>query len=150
MILLTQICIHSTLACCDLQKCSLFGTHSTVFRSRTSAHAGHLWLKPPSALPLLFASVLLPILWTHIYILKSSVERDMTTRWPPTLTILYMYCTVGTECHSHTPGSHSVCVVRTPLGVDWKIFSSGKKPMLSGFPTLNAQSTLPHTGNEWN
>jgi len=34
-----------------------------------------------------------------------------------------MYCTGGTECLSCTPGSHSVCAVRTPLGVDWKILS---------------------------
>ena len=33
----------------------------------------------------------------------------MTAGRPPTLTILYMYCTGGTECLSHTPGSHLVC-----------------------------------------
>ena len=49
-----------------------------------------------------------------------------------------MYCTGGTECPSHTPGSHSVCAVRTPLGVDRKFFSVRKEPMLSGFfLTLN-------------
>ena len=37
---------------------------------------------------------------------------------PPTLTILYMYCTGGT---SHPSSSHSVCAVRTPLGIDCKI-----------------------------
>ena len=37
-----------------------------------------------------------------------------------TTTILYMYCTGGTECLSRTPGSHLVCALRTPLGVDWK------------------------------
>ena len=62
---------------------------------------------------------------------------------------LCMYCTGGTECLSRVPGSHSVCAIRTLLGFDWKIFSSGKKLMLSGFLTLNAQSIiLPHTGNE--
>ena len=51
-----------------------------------------------------------------------------------------MYCTGGTECLSHTPGSQSVCAVRTPLGVDWKILSIRKEPILSGFLTLNAHS----------
>ena len=36
----------------------------------------------------------------------------------------------GAEC---TPGSHSVCTVRFPLGVDRKILSIRKDPMLSGF-----------------
>ena len=31
----------------------------------------------------------------------------MTTGQPPAFTILYMYCTGGTECLSHTPSSHS-------------------------------------------
>ena len=48
-----------------------------------------------------------------------------------------MYCTSGTECLSRTPGSHSVCAVRTPLGVDRKILSIRKEPMLSGLLTLN-------------
>ena len=52
----------------------------------------------------------------------------MATGQLPTLTILYMYCTGGTECLSHTPGSHSVCAVRTPLGVDRKFSPSGKYP----------------------
>ena len=38
----------------------------------------------------------------------------------------------------------SVCAVRTLLGVNWKILSIRKEPMLSGFLTLNAKSTLPH------
>ena len=49
----------------------------------------------------------------------------------------YMHCTGGTECLSRTPGSHSVCAVRTPLGVDQKIFSIRKELMLSGLFTLN-------------
>ena len=65
-----------------------------------------------------------------------------TARRPPTFTILYMFCTGGTECHSRTPDSHSVCAVRTPLGVDRKILSIRKEYMLSGFFTLNAQRTL--------
>ena len=74
----------------------------------------------------------------------------MTARQPPTLTILYMYCTGGTECLSRTstPGTHSVCAIRTLLGVDWKILSIRKEPMLSGFLIVNAQSILPHAGNK--
>ena len=37
---------------------------------------------------------------------------------------------------SHTPGSHSVCAVRTPVGVNWKILSIRREPMLSGFLSL--------------
>ena len=51
---------------------------------------------------------------------------------PPALTILYMHCTDRTECFSHTPGTHSVCGIRTPLGVDRKILSIRKEAMLSG------------------
>ena len=47
---------------------------------------------------------------------------------------------MSTECLSRTPGSHSVCAVRTPLGVDRKILSIRKEPMLSGLLSLNAQS----------
>ena len=59
-----------------------------------------------------------------------------------------MYCTGGTECLSHTPGSHSVCAIRTPLGVDRKILPIKKEPWLSDFLTLNAQSILPHAENK--
>ena len=51
----------------------------------------------------------------------------------PTTTILHKYCTGGTECLSHTSSSHSVCAIWTPLGVDQKIFSIRREPMLSGF-----------------
>ena len=44
----------------------------------------------------------------------------------PAPTILYMYCTGGTECLSYTPGSHSVCGVRQPLEVNRKIPPSGE------------------------
>ena len=37
---------------------------------------------------------------------------------------------------------------RTPSGVDRKILSIRKEPMLSGLLTLNAQSILPHAGNK--
>ena len=36
-----------------------------------------------------------------------------------------IYCTGGTECFSHTPGSHSVCAISTLLG---KISPSKEKP----------------------
>ena len=53
----------------------------------------------------------------------------MTTRQLPTLTILYMYCTGGTECFSRTPSSHSAGAIRTLLGVDRKFLSPpGKNP----------------------
>ena len=64
------------------------------------SNQGHLWLEPP-----------LLCHWAT------------TTGQPPTLTIFYMYCTGGTECLSHTPGSHSACTVRTLLGVNRKILS---------------------------
>ena len=41
----------------------------------------------------------------------------------------------------------SVCAFRALLGVDQKILSVMKEPMLSGFVTLNAQNILPHAGN---
>ena len=56
-----------------------------------------------------------------------------------TCTILYMYCTGGTECLSCTPGSHSVFVIRTPLRVDQKFLFIRREPMLSGLLTLNAK-----------
>ena len=58
----------------------------------------------------------------------------------------YMYCTGGTECLSSTPDSHSVCTVRTLLGIDRKILSIRKERMLSSLLSLNAQSILPPTG----
>ena len=45
---------------------------------------------------------------------------------------------VGLKCLSCTPGSHSACAVRTPLGVDRKILSIRREPMLSRFLSLNA------------
>ena len=56
----------------------------------------------------------------------------MTAGQPPTLTILYMYCTGGTDCLSRTPGIYSVCAIRTQLRVNLKIPSIRKEPMLSG------------------
>ena len=84
-----------------------------------------------------------------------SCQRSATEPRQPdnhqAFTILYMYCTGGTECLSHTstPGSHSVCAIRTLLGVDRKILSIRKKKnMLSGFLIVNAQSILPHAGKK--
>ena len=45
---------------------------------------------------------------------------------------------VGLKCLSCTPGSHSVCAFRTPLGVDRKILSIRKEPVLSGLDCKNA------------
>ena len=59
-----------------------------------------------------------------------------------------MYCTGGTECLSHAPGSYSVCTVRVPLGVYGKVFSVRRVPMLSDLLTLNPQSILPQAGNK--
>ena len=42
------------------------------------------------------------------------------------------------KCLSRTPGSHSVCAIRTPLGVDCKILSIRREPMLSSFLSLYA------------
>ena len=39
--------------------------------------------------------------------------------------------TGGTGCLSHTPGSHSVCAVKTSLGIKQKIPSISRDPMLS-------------------
>ena len=71
---------------------------------------GHLWLEPPVL-----------------------CHWATTTRQPPSLMILYMYCIGGTERLSRTPGSHSVCAIRTPLGVDRKILSIRRVTMLSVF-----------------
>ena len=78
--------------------------------SRWELNPGHLWLEPP--------------VFCHLATISGQ---------PPTLTILYIYCSGGTECLSRTPGSHSVCAVRTPLGVNRKILSVRKEPMLSVF-----------------
>ena len=93
--------------------------------SRQESNPGHLWLEPPVL-----------------------CHWATTAGQPPALTILYMYCTSGTECLSHTPGSHPACAIRTLLGVDRKILSIRKEPMLSGLLTLNAQSISPHAGNK--
>ena len=45
---------------------------------------------------------------------------------------------------SRMPGSHSVCAVRTPLGIDRKILSIRKEPIVSGFSQSNSN---PKCGN---
>ena len=50
------------------------------------------------------------------------------------------YCSHAAHRYIRTPGSLSAGAIRTPLGVDQKILSNRKEPMLSGFLTLNAQS----------
>ena len=51
-----------------------------------------------------------------------------------------LVCTaqVGLKYLSCTPGSHSVCAIRTSLGADWKILFIMRRPMLSGFLNLKA------------
>ena len=77
--------------------------------SRRESNPGHLWLEPPVL-----------------------CHWSTTASRPPTLTILYVYWADGTECLSCTSGSDPACAVRTPLGVDRKILSIRKEPMLSG------------------
>ena len=69
-----------------------------------------------------------PLAWA-----TSALHQATTARQPPTPIILYMYCTGDTECLSHTPGSHSVCAVKTLLGVNQKNLSIMKEPMLKEF-----------------
>ena len=89
--------------------------------SHQESNPGHFWLEPPVL-----------------------CHWATTAGWPPTLTILYIYCTGGTEYLSHTPGSHSVCAVRTLLGVDWKILSIRKEPMLSGSHSKYSEYLASH------
>ena len=51
--------------------------------------------------------------------MKHRLRWATTTGQPPTLTILYMYCTGGTECLSRRPTSHSpsMYVVRVQLSL---------------------------------
>ena len=76
------------------------------------SNPGHLWLEPPVL-----------------------CHWATTAGQPPTLTILYMHCTGGTECLSRTRGSHSVGLWGRP-----EILSNRKELMLSGFLTLNAKT----------
>ena len=57
-------------------------------------------------------------------------------------------CTALVEL-SHASSSHSVCAVRTPLGIDCKILSIRKEPMLSGFFSLNRLRKPLSTGGWW-
>ena len=84
------------------------------------------------------------------YLLEPQVlcQWAMATGQPPTFTILYMYCTGGTECLSRIPRTHSVCAITTQLGVDQKILSIRKELILSGFLTLNTQNILPQAVNK--
>ena len=66
-----------------------------------------------------------PVLWTS--------KLCMTIRQPPSLTILYVYCTGGTECLSHTLGNHSVCAIKTRLEEDQKYVSSSRTYACEGW-----------------
>ena len=50
---------------------------------------------------------------------------------------------------SHASSSHSVCAIRTLLGIDCKILSIRKEPMLSGFLGLNRLRKPLSTGGWW-
>ena len=50
------------------------------------------------------------------------------------------------KCLSLTPGSHSVCAVRTPLWVDRKILSIKREPILSDFSQSKCLELFPHIG----
>ena len=111
----TKLCVIKEFRCYEKSKKA---------GSRRELNPQHLWLEPPML-----------------------CHWAMTAGQPPAITILYMYCTGGTECLSHTPSNHSVCTVctiTTLLGINRKILSIRREPMLSGFLTLNAQSILPH------
>ena len=115
-------------SCLTLEKKMLWDENreSEKAGSRRESNPRHLWLEPPVL-----------------------CHWATTVGWPLTFTILSIYCTGGTECLSHTPGSHSACAVRILFGVDQKILSIRIESMLSGFLILNAQRILPHAGNRW-
>ena len=124
----------------DMKEINEFGCYEVKSEkekagSCSESKPGHLWLQPP-----------LLCHWTTTArqppTLTTTNPHNHQPSQPPTLTILFIYCTGGTKCLSCTPGSQSVCAVRTPLGVDRKILSDRKAPMLSGFLTLNAQRIL--------
>ena len=63
-----------------------------------------------------------PLTWV-----TSIVNTKLQT---PALTILRMHCTGSTDCLCHTPGSYSLCAVRTwLLEVNCKSFSVRRAPM---------------------
>ena len=64
--------------------------------------------------------------WQHIL-----SEKNHSGCW-----VVFLTLNANTECLSHIPGSHSVCAVRTLFGIDRKILSVRKEPMLSSFLTL--------------
>ena len=63
-----------------------------------------------------------PLTWV-----TSIVNTKLQT---PALTILRMHCTGSTDCLCHTPGSYSLCAIRTwLLEVNCKSFSVRREPM---------------------
>ena len=54
----------------------------------------------------------------------------------------------GTECFGCAPGSHHVCAIRTPLGVDWKHYSIRSKAIQVVCNNANALLILPHIENK--
>ena len=61
---------------------------------------------------------------TYGHWLHPSLFFLITKLWQPDnhqhFTVLCIYCTSGTECWSHIPGSLYVCVIRNTLGVNRK------------------------------
>ena len=53
------------------------------------------------------------------------------------------------KCLSHTPGSHSVCVVRSLVRVDQKIVSIRREPMLIDFLTLILTVHVESSGSSY-
>ena len=77
----------------------------------------------------------------------SATEPQQPDNHQP-FTILYMYCTGGTECLSRTPGSHSVCAVRTPLGVDRKNSLHQERTHAEWFTRSKCSEHLPARQDE--
>ena len=74
----------------------------------------------------------------------SGLSHVWTARQPPALTILCMYYTGGTECLSHTPGSHQNSI-RGWLENSLYQERTHAERFFSHFK-INAQSILPHAG----
>ena len=101
-----------TATCCCWEH---LASESEKAGSHRESNPGHLWLE-------------VPVL----------CHWATTTGQLPALTILYMYCTGGTECFSHTPGSHSVCTASMchTYSEGWWLSSSHGSvvmPEVSGF-----------------
>ena len=70
------------------------------------------------------------------------LSYDNRTTTSPHNPLCILYAKVVLNCLSLTPGSHSVCAIRTLLGVDWKIPSIKREPILSGFLSLMLEAVV--------